>query len=239
MNKIKSQAYRHRNFPQYDLANALFYSLRIFTVLWMVGLFYDMRIVGLFAFAEKILIVPVGLLSNSVSQVFYSKLSTAYSTEHSECVVLIHKTFNALFLTTTMPFLLFVLTSKYYIPFVFGENWRELYSYVYALSPVAYLRLLVSPVAFSLKVVNKQYISLMLNGFAFIAIAFSIVASYFIGLSGYQSIVVVSLVTFLVICLNSVVILRFLKVCLKLPYYLVFFSIIAVYFVLFISAYGS
>ena len=132
-----------------------------------------------------------------------------------------------------------VLTSKYYIPFVFGKNWYDLYFYLYALSPVVYLRLLLSPVAFSLKVIGKQHISLILNFLAFIAISLSISLSYFIGLQGYQAIILVSFVTFLVTCLSAIVIFKLLDVSLELPYYIIIIVCVIVYFALGISEYGN
>lgn len=85
----------------------------------------------------------------------------------------------------------------------------------------------------------KQHISLILNFLAFIAISLSISLSYFIGLQGYQAIILVSFVTFLVTCLSAIVIFKLLDVSLELPYYIIIIVCVIVYFALGISEYGN
>ncbi len=64
-----------------------------------------------------------------------------------------------LFYFITIPFILFIISSKMYIPIIFGENWVELYKYFYVLSLLVYVSLMMVPISSVLKIYSLQNIS--------------------------------------------------------------------------------
>lgn len=159
---IKRLARVHYKFPAYDAPNALLYSFSQQGILIFIPKLFSERIAGIYSYTNRILLTPVRFFAGSYSQVMYQKLSEIR--ENNEYYFeLIAKSTNRIFYLFAIPFALFVYTSKYYVPFVFGDEWVDLYKLMYILSPYS-MMVLISPAFTNVFIIdNKQDISLKLK----------------------------------------------------------------------------
>ncbi len=166
-----------KKFPIYDAPSTLFYSFGNQGVVILMTKFLGQTVVGIYSYTERILITPISFLSNAFSQVFFQKATEYYNQDTSLFKELLSKTMNAFILLGIIPFALFAYTSVYYIPVLLGDQWLELYKYVYVLSPYIFMVFISSPLGHVLKIINRQEISLVLK-ITFFSLRF---AALFIG----------------------------------------------------------
>ena len=229
--KIKQQAIQYKSFPKFDILNALLFSLSKNGVIILLTRFYGGGAVGFYSFTQKILITPFHFFTNSFSQVFYQKLADNYNKNQTNFSKLLNKAIDKMVIFITIPLLLFVILSKYFIPFIFGENWKDLYQYVCILSPFIYLNLIVVPVSFVLKVISKQKLSLILNFFLFLAQTVTIaVSSHILNYDILTTLFLFSIISFFVLFINTLIILRVAKARQISNLFLLSFLLIILYY---------
>jgi O-antigen/teichoic acid export membrane protein len=160
---MAEQARAFRKFPIYDAPSTLFYSFGNQGVVLLMTKFLGEKIVGIYSYTERILITPVSFLSNAFSQVFFQKATERYHNEVASFRSLLAKTMDAFILLGIIPFAIFAYTSYWYIPVLLGDQWLELYKFVYVLSPYIFMIFISSPLGHVLKIINRQEVSLILK----------------------------------------------------------------------------
>ena len=162
LSEIKRLAKVHYKFPAFDAPNALIYSFSQQGILIFIPKLFSEQIAGIYSYTNRILLTPIRFFAGSYAQVMYQKLSEVR--ENSEYYfALIAKSTNRIFYLFLVPFSIFVITSKYYIPFVFGEDWVDLYKLMYLLAPYSFI-VLISPAFTNVFIIdNKQDIGLILK----------------------------------------------------------------------------
>jgi O-antigen/teichoic acid export membrane protein len=171
---FKEYAVRYRRFALYatpsDFINNLINQLPIYFLQGMAGLNY----VGNYAFAQRLLGLPSTLLGGSIADVFRQKAAETYR-ERGECRDLFVKTARTLFLVGIGPLVLTVLFAPQIFAFVFGENWRMAGEMARILSPLFFLRIIVSPLSYLFTLAGRMREDLLihLGSVAAISTAFS------------------------------------------------------------------
>lgn len=157
--KIKIQAHKYLKFPQFDIPSALCYVFSTNGINILLSSFYGSTPLGFIALTNRIITTPFSLFTTSFSQVFYQKLSETYNNRRDKFGILISISMKKICRTLTIPFFLIVISTKYIAVAVFGENWSELYRYIFILSPFLFVGLIAAPLGNVLKILNKQHIS--------------------------------------------------------------------------------
>ena len=164
---IKKVAWEYRKFLLIDTWVVIIYIIYNRAIIFILQKFYNSQIVGIFFFAERIILFPISFIKNSISNVFFEKISKLSNIEiYNECKKLSFK----LFVFSVIPYIIFIYLSKYFIPIVFGDSWKELYLYVIFISLPTYISFLMAPYSYILKILNKQEISLYFHFFKFIIV---------------------------------------------------------------------
>jgi len=109
-----------------------------------------------------------------------------------------------LFYFMTLPFLFIILTSKYYIPWLFGETWLELYKYFYILSILIYVNLLIVPISHLLKIYTLQNISLQQHFFVISVKILALIISLLFGYSFLKTIFLITIFNLIALYINTV-----------------------------------
>lgn len=107
--------------------------------------------------ADRLLKLPSTILIGAFSDVFYQKISKIKS--YNEIFIISNKNFKKLFYILFIPFSIILLLLKDGIPILFGEQWSELYLYMYILSLPIFFNLLTAHFSKILIVVNRQEVS--------------------------------------------------------------------------------
>ena len=124
---------------------------------------FSASIAGIYNYTNRILLTPIRFFASSYSQVMYQKLAEQRLKNETYYFSLIAKSTNQIFYYLSIPFALFVYTSVYYIPVVFGENWLDLYKFMYILAPYSFLVLMSAAFTNVFQIDNKQDIGLILK----------------------------------------------------------------------------
>jgi O-antigen/teichoic acid export membrane protein len=137
--------------------------------------------------------------------VAYQKLSQLYAEgKEEEMSRFITALVKKLFYFMTIPFLVIILTSKYYIPILFGETWLELYKYFYVLSIIVYASLLMIPIGHLLKIYTLQNISLQQHFFIIAMKIFALLIALLFKYSFLKTVFIISIFHTIALYINVV-----------------------------------
>jgi len=121
--KIIENAKKYKNFPLFSswagLMNAISQNIPIL----FLFVLYSPEIAGFYAIAIRVLSLPTMLISNSVKQVFFQKISKKKYNHHS-IIQLFKKTTISLFLISIVPLFIILLWGETLFSVVFGVNWK-------------------------------------------------------------------------------------------------------------------
>jgi O-antigen/teichoic acid export membrane protein len=160
---FKKVGKEHRKFPLYDIPNSLSYSIATQGMNLIFARFFGDVVLGLYSQVQRILITPFSFMSLAFTQVFFEKMSDVFNNNRTEFNKYLKKAQNRLIIYLFLPFFLFVVLSKFIVPFVFGKEWTLMYQYIFVLSPMIFFNLTTSPYTYIFKIINKQEIALVLN----------------------------------------------------------------------------
>jgi O-antigen/teichoic acid export membrane protein len=149
-----------------------------------------------------VLATPCNIYTNAFSQVFYQKLSFVYNHERGEFRKYLRKSIRGTILLATLPFLLFTIYSKDLVVLIFGIKWAGVVPYFYILAPIVYLNLVITPLGNVMKILNKQYVSLMLS---FVSSLFKILTIILLGAIILKGPIVALSVFSMISCLVGVI----------------------------------
>ena len=182
---VRRVASNFSNFPKYGLPTDFINNFINQMPNFLIGNFASSSFTatGYYNLSNKILGLPISLLSSSIGDVFKQKAASDY-TEYGNCREVFLKTFKLLFIIAILPFTLLVLFSPVIFQFVFGNEWRIAGEYAQILSIMFFFRFIISPLTYVFYIYNKQKIDFYLH-LMFIIFGF---LSLFIGLKIYLNV---------------------------------------------------
>ena len=149
---IRNVAKEYWQMPLLNGPNAIIDSIRLNGMLMVIGLAGSATL-GQFNQAWKTIHVPLGLITGSVSQVFYQKMATI---QPGRMTPLVLYTMKKLALLAIAPFAILGVISPWLIPFVFGPQWVDAGYYAQALVPWLFMTVITSPISYLFIVTHKQ-----------------------------------------------------------------------------------
>lgn len=152
---IKTVASKHRNFPIYSLPAEFINNFVNQIPILMLGKYFGSASVGHFNLSNRMLGMPVGLLSGSVSEVFRQRASEDYKNNGS-CEQIFLKTFKTLFLISIIPFTIIFFFGPQLFTTIFGNQWVEAGIFSKIMAPMFFLRFTISPLTYLFYIANKQ-----------------------------------------------------------------------------------
>ena len=166
--KIFALAKRYIKFPKFDLASSIIYSIYSNMAVIFFTKFFESSVSGFYFFANRIIKTPFSFFISAFSDVFYQKLSK--TRDYKEIAEELNHFSIKLFKITIIPFLLIIYSSYFYVEFIFGEKWKDLYIYISIFSMPIYIGLLLAPYGHVLKIIDKQEISMYFHFIKFICL---------------------------------------------------------------------
>lgn len=150
---------RYKRFPQFSVAAVLSNTLTQNVLNISISSIFSIALLGYYSFANRILILPMSFLGNSIGQVFFQE-ATSEKNETGSAQKTLKSTFWKLSLLSIVGFgfLHFIIQDLFVI--VFGQNWAQAGLYARYLIPMMAAKFVVSPLSAINNIFNKQYISL-------------------------------------------------------------------------------
>ena len=178
-NKITSLLVRYKNFPKFsipaDFINVIANQMPVI----LFSNFFGAAVVGFYAFTHRILGMPLGLISNSILDVFKQRASSDYAT-YGNCRDIYVKTLKHMLLISVIPFTLFYFIAPELFAFVFGTQWRQAGEYAQLLSILFLFRFIASPLSYVLYIAEKQKYDLIWQVFLLIFTFLSILIGVYL-----------------------------------------------------------
>lgn len=152
---LRRVAVSHAKFPMLSLPsdgiNALSQQLPVL----MLSQFFGSAVAGHFAFSQRILGMPLNLMSQSISDVFRQRASADYS-KHGNCRSIFTKTSRMLGALSIVLLVIIFLFAPAIFREVFGAPWEEAGRYTRYLAPLYMFRFIVSPLSYVFYIANRQ-----------------------------------------------------------------------------------
>jgi len=152
--RIKQRARRYSRFPKYSTWAAFANTGSIMIPPIVLASIFSTEIAGMYLLAHRVLLTPLNLVANSISQVFQAKAVAARLDGTLDQLVV--NTFSHLILISATP----LAIVGYYAPEVFfllfGEKWEQAGIYAQWMIPWVAIQFVTSPISIVASVLEKQ-----------------------------------------------------------------------------------
>jgi len=160
--KIKQLACRYKQFPQYNAGANLASVANSQVIPVMFALFFSPVVVGYYAIAYMVIVLPSKLIGNSISTVFFQKASVEKNRTGS--VKNIVQTVNTRLVSVGMFMcLMLMILGPELFSFVLGVQWMTAGIYAQILAPWFFVLFISTPLFPIFAILEKQAVSLWFN----------------------------------------------------------------------------
>lgn len=151
---LKKIAVRYRRFPIFSSLEGLANTAGFQLPPLMFAFFFGASATGLYSLADRVLSIPITLISGSVGQVFYSRAAEVHRTgDAGELVAILHE--NLAHIAMPLVVMLIIVGPDFFAMF-FGENWRQAGEFSRWMSPWLYFVFVSSPLSTVFSLMEKQ-----------------------------------------------------------------------------------
>jgi lipopolysaccharide exporter len=159
---------RYYRFPVIEMWGALLSTLTSQLPVSILAISYGQFVVGQFAMAQRILAIPVGLFSASLSQVFFQRIA-ALRREGRSIYAITRQMFNVLLASSVLVLGVIALVAPGVSQSILGTPWTQTGYFIREIAPMSIFALVFVPIAFVLVVSEKQRETLFAHIFLFLA----------------------------------------------------------------------
>ena len=168
---------KYKKFPIYSIPTDFLFAWTEQLPIFFFNTNFNTQVIGHFNYGKRMVSLPISFITSAVGQVFSQKAAEQYN-EKGECKLLFVNTLKMLSLPTLPFFIILFLFAPEIFGFVFGEEWSIAGNYVQILTPMFFLKSVVSPLSYMFIIKNKQDEDLIIHICAFILIACSFYIGY-------------------------------------------------------------
>ncbi|WP_342433472.1 oligosaccharide flippase family protein [Neobacillus sp. FSL H8-0543] len=195
MKEIIKLSNRYIKFPLYSAPSNYVYTAGGHAPVIIITALFGTVAAGLYGLANSIVNLPISLLANSISQVFYSEVASIGKKNPNKIKKLLLKISGKLAIIGLIPLLVFVLFGPWVFSIIFGQYWYDAGVYARVLAFVAYAHFIIFPAGRILEVVEKQNIGLFVNIIRLIVIIIGFLISYLFEFTALQTVMIYSLIS--------------------------------------------
>lgn len=146
---------KYKSIPIFNTSIAVSNTLSNHLPIFLLTFYYGLEMTAFYGLANRIIATPMGLIGQSVGQVFYKNIAEKYN-QGINLRKTVVKTYIKLAKYAIIPFLLFFIIAPYFFSLVFGSEWRMAGNFSQILIPWLFLMFLNSPISYIFTVLNKQ-----------------------------------------------------------------------------------
>ncbi len=168
-------AKRFRRFPLFTLPSATMAAAVARLPILLLPLYYPIETVGLYGRAFLVLAIPLGLIGNSVSQVFFVKAAEARS--EGTLPTLTEIVHSRLVMIGIFPTLILIVAGPDLFEFVLGDTWREAGRYVQYLAVWLFLGSVSAPLTRLFDVMERQRSDFLTSLLMFVVLTAALIVS--------------------------------------------------------------
>lgn len=192
--EIKLAAIRYKKFPLIQSWSQLFLSLGAQLPVLLIGSFYGVKVVGVFALAMGMINIPMDLLGQAVAQVYYAEISKYGKNNPQKIYNLSVSITKNLFWVSLIPVTILIVFGPWLFSTIFGQEWHDSGLYARYFSIVVLTRFISSPIANIFNVFEKQGLQLFLNILRVVIVTLIFFISHLLRFSANEAIIGYSIV---------------------------------------------
>lgn len=178
--EIKSAAIRYKRFPLVQSWSQLLLATGSQLPVLLLGLYYNAEVVGIFGLANTMIRLPMDLIGQSVSQVYFGEISKFGKNNPQKIYNLTVTLIKRLLKVGIIPIALIAFLGSWIFSLVFGSEWYDAGMYARLLSFYVLFAFISAPVANIFNVYERMDIQFSLNIFRVVLVALVfIICSYF------------------------------------------------------------
>jgi O-antigen/teichoic acid export membrane protein len=167
LQKILSGMKKYQKFPIYGTWSELLNLSANQLPTFLLSAFFSTTVVGYYGLAVRLLRMPITLLGNAISQVFYQRASVVFV--QGGLANFVHAIFHTLFVFGVFPLLLLTIWGADIFTTLFGANWTEAGVYTQILSPLSFLMFVGISLVSVPNIIGRQDSGLVFYGVIFVA----------------------------------------------------------------------
>lgn len=186
--QLKQVMKRYKNFALYSAPSNYVYTAGNNLPVVLLVSFFGTSAAGLFGLANSITSLPMSLIGNSVSQVFYSEAAKIGKDNPDKIKSIAQKLIKQIALIALIPFVILLLFGPWLFSFVFGSEWYDAGVYSQMLSFMVYFHFIITPVGRILEIFERQREGLLLNITRLILIFVAFIITKAMNLNSYQTV---------------------------------------------------
>lgn len=161
---------KYKSFPLFDVPTNLINTVSQQLPIFYFSNFFSLSVSGSYFMTQRILQVPVSLISHSILEVFKERLSSVVKSPLLKKKVFMDMFYMILF-GAAIPFVFGFIFIEDLLVFILGESWSEAALFAKILCPSVYLKFLSYPLSYLILIENKQQVNLIINIAFFIILA--------------------------------------------------------------------
>jgi O-antigen/teichoic acid export membrane protein len=204
--KIIFVAKKFKRYPQFDMGVSLLNNISQQSPVLFLTFFMGPEYSGPYYLVERLLALPLGIVSNSVGSVFREQATKNMYQSGNYSEIFIY-TFKRLVFFASPLFIFIFLFGPNLFSLFLGDKWSQAGSYAQILVPMYFMRFITSPLSYSFYISNKLHLDLYLQALYLLAISGTFFYGYttddvYLALKLYSLIGVLLYSLFLVISYN-------------------------------------
>lgn len=152
---MKSAAKQYIEFPKYTIVAIVFNILARELPYILFNIFFGSTFVGLLSMGQRIIRLPLGVLSSSFGDVFRQQAAKDYAFR-GECRGIFVSTFKQLIISGLVIILPITVIAPFLFSYIFGEKWYMAGVYVQYMAVMFFFQYVSAPLSYMFYVANKQ-----------------------------------------------------------------------------------
>lgn len=157
-----ANARRYWKFPLLDTWGSLVNTLSWQLPSLMLSSFFSQTVVGYYAMSSRVLLLPMTVIGNAISQVFFQHASEKWANQEALDQV-VSKVFDRLVAISLLPVVLLATMGKELFSVILGAQWAEAGIYAQILAPWIFFLFISSPLSTLFSVLERQETALILH----------------------------------------------------------------------------
>ena len=170
---------KYRSFSIQATFSSFLSTLTMQMPILLIGLLYDPYFAGLYLLSQKVIGLPITLITRSISQVYYSEAIKLLRVSPKKLSVFFKKSVFKLFSFSFVPLTLIGIVAPLMITYFLGVKWEESGQYIQYLIPMFIAQLSITPLGQTLYVTKSTGLHLFWEVFRLFVLSTGMFIAYF------------------------------------------------------------
>ncbi|MBP1962306.1 lipopolysaccharide biosynthesis protein [Paenibacillus aceris] len=179
---------RYKNFPLFSTPSQFLNAAGIQLPLFFLTAFFGTQVTGLYGLATTVINMPVTLIGNSISDVFYSEAANIGKRDPQKLKSLSRILLKKLFLIGIIPMCIVLLLGPSLFSLAFGDMWRDAGVYAQLISISVFSRLVFMPISRVYEVFERQKEAFFLDTARLVLVLFAFAISKILLLNSFWTV---------------------------------------------------